>query len=44
MHCSVNPAEAEHEIKLWFKPDEIIVDLYPSKELVVSSVKQRVWL
>jgi len=44
MHCSANPPEAEQEIKLWFNPEEIIVDLYPSKEVVESSVKKRVWL
>ncbi|MDD5355276.1 MAG: nucleoside-diphosphate kinase [Candidatus Omnitrophica bacterium] len=44
MHCSANPPEAEQEIKLWFNPEEIIVDLYPSKEVVESSVKRRAWL
>lgn len=44
IHCSANLEEAENEIKLWFMPDEIIVDLYPSKEIVQSSVKGRAWL
>lgn len=43
IHCSANPQEAEHEIKLWFSPDEIIVDLYPAKETVEESVERRVW-
>jgi nucleoside-diphosphate kinase len=44
IHCSANPAEAEQEIKLWFRPEEIIVDLYPSREIVESSVEKRDWL
>jgi nucleoside-diphosphate kinase len=44
IHCSANPQEAENEIKLWFKPDEIIVDLYPAKEIVEESVERRDWL
>jgi nucleoside-diphosphate kinase len=33
IHVSSNPEEAQREIKLWFAPEEIIVDLYPSKEI-----------
>jgi len=25
--------EAEREIKLWFKPEELVVKIYPSKKL-----------
>ncbi|MDD5254473.1 MAG: nucleoside-diphosphate kinase [Candidatus Omnitrophica bacterium] len=32
IHVSSNESEAEREIKLWFAPDEIIVDLYPVAE------------
>ena len=39
IHASSDPAEAEREIKLWFKPDEIIVDLYPSK-----TAKKETWV
>jgi nucleoside-diphosphate kinase len=31
IHASANPEEAEREIKLWFAPDEIIAELYPTK-------------
>ncbi|MBI4668587.1 MAG: nucleoside-diphosphate kinase [Elusimicrobia bacterium] len=31
VHASSDPADAEREIKLWFKPDELVVDLYPAK-------------
>lgn len=32
IHASSDPVEAEREIKLWFRPDEIIRDLYPTKQ------------
>ena len=43
VHVSSDPAEAEREIKLWFTPDEVIVDLYPAK---VADLRcpARVWL
>lgn len=44
IHASSNEQEARREIQLWFGPDEIIVDLYPSKEITVKEVKQRVWV
>jgi nucleoside-diphosphate kinase len=31
IHASANPLEAEREIKLWFRPDEILNDIYPTK-------------
>lgn len=43
IHCSSNAAEAEREIKLWFEPDEIIVDLYPTKTMEIKSCKKRAW-
>ncbi len=43
IHTSTNEEEAEREIKLWFKPDEIIVDLYPSKVITEHDVKVRTW-
>jgi len=33
MHASANSEDAEREIKLWFKPDEIIEDIYSSIEI-----------
>ena len=43
LHASTNEKEAEREIKLWFEPDEIIVDLYPVKVEKVNNFKRRVW-
>jgi len=44
IHVSSNEVEAEREIKLWFNPEEIIVDLYPKKEAVEKEHKRRVWV
>ncbi|MDR1122778.1 MAG: nucleoside-diphosphate kinase [Endomicrobium sp.] len=33
IHCSSDPFEAEREIKLWFKPEEIIKFEYPTKKI-----------
>ena len=43
IHVSSNASEAEREIKLWFGPDEIIVDLYPTKDLVQKETANKVW-
>ena len=29
VHASENPKEAEREIKLWFRPDELVYTIYP---------------
>ena len=43
IHVSSNPAEAEREIKLWFEPEEIIVDLYRVKEIIGKEKKSKAW-
>lgn len=43
LHASTNESEAEREIKLWFEPDEIIVDMYPAKKVLVEKQQRRVW-
>lgn len=43
IHVSANEAEAEREIKLWFSPSEIIVNLYPTREIMEKEKKIRVW-
>ncbi|MCX5686267.1 MAG: nucleoside-diphosphate kinase, partial [Candidatus Omnitrophica bacterium] len=42
IHASTNMEEAEREIKLWFQPGEIIVDLYPMK-VVKKLTDRKVW-
>jgi nucleoside-diphosphate kinase len=44
IHASTNDIESEREIKLWFEPDEIIVDLYPTKIAEFANVKKKVWV
>lgn len=44
IHTSANEQEAEREIKLWFAPDEIIVDLYPTKTITVANGTKRAWM
>jgi nucleoside-diphosphate kinase len=43
IHVSSDEAEAEREIKLWFNPQEIIVDLYPAKNIIKKETKITVW-
>jgi len=43
IHVSSNASEAEREIKLWFSPGEIIVDLYPTKDLAQKETASKVW-
>jgi nucleoside-diphosphate kinase len=43
IHVSSNEPEAEREIKLWFDPEEIIVDLYPAKEIMGKERKKKAW-
>jgi len=44
VHVSSDGQEAEREIKLWFKPEEIIVDLYPKKKIIVKEKEEAIWL
>ncbi len=39
VHASSSPEEAQREIQLWFKPEEIIVDLYPTQRVVPGPEK-----
>ena len=43
IHASTNMEEAEREIKLWFEPDDIIEDVYPTKDVELKSCKRTVW-
>jgi len=42
IHVSSNDSEAEREIKLWFAPEDIIVDLYQTK-IVEKEIKYIDW-
>lgn len=43
IHVSSNEDEAQREIKLWFEPDEIIVDLYQTKEIIEKEYARKAW-
>ena len=43
IHTSTSEKEAEREIKLWFQPDEIIIDLYPAKVLTEKNTRKKIW-
>ena len=43
IHASSSPDEAEREIKLWFHPDELVVDLYPTKLTGSNGQPKRIW-
>ncbi|MBU0502259.1 MAG: nucleoside-diphosphate kinase, partial [Candidatus Margulisbacteria bacterium] len=42
LHCSANEPEAEHEIKLWFEPNEITDEIFPTQE-VSAVAKKSIW-
>ena len=39
VHASENEKEAEREIKLWFRPDELVMTLYPIESKEVKKVE-----
>jgi len=44
IHASSSPEEAEKEIKLWFSPEEIVYELYPTKIIKIKNKEERAWL
>jgi nucleoside-diphosphate kinase len=43
IHASSSAADAEREVKLWFGPEEIVVDLYPTKKVKSEPREIRAW-
>jgi nucleoside-diphosphate kinase len=43
VHCSSEPSEAEREIKLWFKPEEIVKPIYPTKKITAEKEEKIIW-
>ena len=43
VHASSSVQDAEKEIKLWFKPEEIVSQIYPVKEITVEKLTMKVW-
>ncbi|MBR9700227.1 nucleoside-diphosphate kinase [Candidatus Woesearchaeota archaeon] len=42
VHASENPKEGEREIKLWFRPDELISTIYPT-EMKEAKIEKMLW-
>ncbi len=40
LHASSDPPEAEREIKLWFRPDELLIPLYPTVQTTTNHQTQ----
>lgn len=43
IHVSSNESDAQREIKLWFRPEEIIVDLYAVKDVITKECTHKIW-
>jgi nucleoside-diphosphate kinase len=43
IHASANPVDSEREIKLWFKPSEIVGNIYPTKKAIIDKHEEPVW-
>jgi nucleoside-diphosphate kinase len=43
IHCSDSEENAEKEVKMWFKPDDIFEEIYPTRIETVTQYKMRVW-
>ena len=43
VHVSSTKYDSEREIKLWFEPGDVVIDLYPTKTKKVSGHKVRMW-
>ena len=43
LHVSSDIKEAEREIKLWFEPHELIVDIFPTRKKTIKSYSKRMW-
>lgn len=43
IHCSSDKQEAEREIKLWFKPEDLTTEIYPTKKVLKQSTESIDW-
>ncbi len=43
VHASSSNEDAEKEIKLWFSPAELVEDIYPTKEIMLTNKKEITW-
>jgi nucleoside-diphosphate kinase len=43
IHASSSTTDAEREIKLWFKPSEIVGNIYPAKKATIEKHEETAW-
>src|SRR5207237_4246288 len=43
IHASSSDSDAEREIKLWFKPEEVVGKIYPTKVVTREKIQETVW-
>lgn len=43
IHASSSPEDAAREIKLWFKPAEIVGEIYPTQVVTREKIQETVW-
>lgn len=43
IHVSSDDSEAKREIRLWLEPEDIYVNLYPTKTIKQHNIAKRVW-
>ena len=43
IHASSSPGDSEREIKLWFSPEEIVGQIYPTKKSSIATHEETVW-
>jgi nucleoside-diphosphate kinase len=43
IHASSSTEDSEREIKLWFKPQDIVGQLYPTKKTIIDKHEEQVW-
>src|SRR5882672_10925184 len=43
IHASSSPSDSEREIKLWFKPPEIVGSIYPTKKAIIDKHEELAW-
>jgi nucleoside-diphosphate kinase len=43
IHASSSTEDSERDIKLWFRPEDIVGDLYPTKKVVIDQHEEMTW-
>jgi len=44
IHVSSDEKDAQREIKLWFEPSELLVDLYPAQDREIQKLARKCWI